>query len=65
MNIASSHDRHLSNESKQINNQMKKLVNETSLVNTTVWSLKQTVELPSFLPISIYKEYQIMRMSLC
>lgn len=40
-----------------------KLVNETSLVNTTVWSLKQTVELPSFLPISIYKEYQIMRMS--
>ena len=65
MNTASSHDRHLSNESKQINNQMKKLVNETSLVNTTVWSLKQTVELPSFLPISIYKEYQIMRMSLC
>ena len=40
-----------------------KLVNETSLVNTTVWSLKQIVELPSFLPISIYKEYQIMRMS--
>ena len=41
----------------------KKLVNETSLVNTTVWSLKQTVELPSFLTITIYKEYQIMRMS--
>ena len=31
-----------------------KLVNETSLMTTTVWSLKQTVELPSFLTISIY-----------
>lgn len=39
-----------------------KLVNETSLMTTTV-ELKQTVELPSFLTISIYKEYQIMRMS--
>ena len=39
-----------------------KLVNETSLMTTTV-ELKQTVELPCFLTISIYKEYQIMRMS--